>query len=84
MDYFQVGFPRFLDSNEISQPPHERMTKLKATMAKLERVHVKCATSQVPLIEVTRITVQIQPTLQWPRLVLNLHLRKNNLNKRRV
>ena len=33
MDYSQVGLPRFLDPNEISQPPQERMTKLEAAMA---------------------------------------------------
>ena len=49
MDYSQVGLSRFLDPNEISQPPHERMKKLKATMAELERVHAECATSQAPL-----------------------------------
>ena len=36
------------------------MTKLEATMAKLERVHAECATSQVQLMEVTRANVQIQ------------------------
>ena len=43
MDYSQVGF---LDQNEKIQPPHERMTKLEATMAELERVYVEQATSQ--------------------------------------
>ena len=47
MDYSQVGLRRFLDQNEISQPPNGRMTKLEATMAELERFHVECATSQV-------------------------------------
>ena len=41
MDYSQVGLPRFLEQNEKSQPPHERMTKLEATMAELERVCVE-------------------------------------------
>ena len=61
MDNSQVGLPRFLDPNEISQPPHERMTKLEATMAKLKRVHAECATSQVQFMELTRANVQIQP-----------------------
>ena len=40
---------------------HERMTKLEAAMAKLKRVHVECATSQVQFMELTRANVQIQP-----------------------
>ena len=62
MDYSQVGLPWFLDQNEKSQPLHERMTKLEAFMAKLERVHVEWATSQVQLMEVTRANAQIQTT----------------------
>ena len=31
-------------------------------MAEMERVHVECATSQVPFMQVTRANVQIQPT----------------------
>ena len=62
MDYSQVGLPRFLDQNEISQPPNGRMTKLEATVAELERVCAKCAKSQVQLMELTRANVQIQPT----------------------
>ena len=27
MDYSQVGLPRFLNQNEKSQPPYERMTR---------------------------------------------------------
>ena len=61
MDHSQVGLPRFLDPNEISQPPHERMTKLEAAMAELKRVHAECATSQVQFMELTRANVQIQP-----------------------
>ena len=57
IDYSQVGLPRFLDQNEISQPLNGRMTKLEATMAKLERVRAKCVTSQVPLMEVIRVNV---------------------------
>ena len=57
IDYSQVRLPRFLDQNEISQPLNGRMTKLEATMAKLERVRAKCATSQVPLMEVIRVNV---------------------------
>ena len=60
MDHSQVELPRFLDPNEISQPPHERMTKLEASMAKLKRVHVEFATSQVQFMELTRASVQIQ------------------------
>ena len=62
MDHSQVGLPRLLDSNEISQPPQERMEKLKATMVEMERVHAECATSQVQFMELTRANVQIQPT----------------------
>ena len=62
MDHSQVGLPRFLDPNEISQPPHERMTKLEAAMAELKRVHDECATSQIQFMELTRTNVQIQPT----------------------
>ena len=61
MDHSQVGLPRFLDPNEISQPPQERMTKLEAAMAELKRVHAECATSQVQFMELTRANVQIQP-----------------------
>ena len=61
MDHSQVGLPRFLDLDEISQPPQERMTTLEATMAELKRVHAECATSQVQFMEMTRANVQIQP-----------------------
>ena len=61
MDHSQVGLPRLLDPNEISQPPQERMTKLEATMAELKRVHSECTTSQVQFMELTRANVQIQP-----------------------
>ena len=57
MDQSQVGLPTFLDLNEISQPPQERMTKLEAAMAELKRVHVECATSQVQFIDLTRANV---------------------------
>ena len=60
MDHSQVGLPRFLNSNEISQPPHERMTKLEVAMAELKRVHAEWATSQVQFMELTRANVQIQ------------------------
>ena len=60
MDHSQVGLPRFIDPNdETSQPPQERMTKLEAAMPELERVHAKCATSQVQFMELTRANVQI-------------------------
>ena len=62
IDHSQVRLPRFLDPNGISQPPHERMTKLEVAMAELKRVHAKCATSQVQFMELTRVNVQIQPT----------------------
>ena len=42
--------PRFLDQNEKNQPPHERMTKLEATIAKLERVCAEQATPHVPFM----------------------------------
>ena len=61
MDHSQVGLPRFLDPNEISQPPQERMTKLEAAMVKLKRVHAECTISQVQFMELTRANVQIQP-----------------------
>ena len=62
MDHSQVRLPRFLDLDEISQPPQERMTTLEAAMAELKRVHAECATSQVQFMELTRANVQIQPT----------------------
>ena len=46
-DHSQVGLLRFLDLNEICQPPHERMTKLEVAMVELKRVPTECATSQV-------------------------------------
>ena len=61
MDHSLVGFPRFLDSNEISQPPHKRMTKLEVAMAELKRVHPECTTSQVQFMELTMANVEIQP-----------------------
>ena len=57
IDHSQVGLTRFLDPNEISQPPHERMTKLETAMAELKRVHAKCATSQVQFMKLTRADV---------------------------
>ena len=62
MDHSEVRLPRFLDPNEKSQPPQERMTKLEVAMAELKRVHVECATSQVQFMELTRANVQIQLT----------------------
>ena len=35
MNYSQVGLPRFLDKNEMSQPLQEEMSNLEATMAEL-------------------------------------------------
>ena len=48
MDYYQVELPKFLEQNEIIQPPNGRMAKLEATMAELERVHHECATCDTP------------------------------------
>ena len=62
MDYSQVGLPQFLNPNEISQPPHERMTKLEAALIEMKRVHAECVTSQVQFMELTRANVQIQHT----------------------
>ena len=62
MDYSQVGLPQFFYPNEISQPPHERMTKLEAALVEMKRVHAECATSQVQFMELTRANVQIQHT----------------------
>ena len=62
IDYSQVGLPQFFYPNEISQPPHERMTKLEAALVEMKRVHVECATSQVQFMELTRANVQIQHT----------------------
>ena len=61
MDHSLVGLPRFLNPNEISQPPHERMTKLEVAMAELKRVNPECATSQVQFMELTMANVEIQP-----------------------
>ena len=47
MDYSQVGLSQFFYPNEISQPPHERMTKLEAALVEMKVVHAECATSQV-------------------------------------
>ena len=57
MDYSQVFNP-----NEISQPPHERMTKLEVALIEMKRIHVECVTSQVQFMELTRANVQIQHT----------------------
>ena len=62
MDYSQVGLPQFFNPNEISQPPHERMTKLEAALIEMKRVHAECVTSQVQFMELTRANVQIQHT----------------------
>ena len=59
MDCSQVGFPKFLNQNEMSQPSNGRMTQLEATMDDLERAHSECATSQVQFMELTRANVQI-------------------------
>ena len=61
MDHSQVWLLRFLNPNEISQPPHERMKKLEAAMVELKRVHAEYATCQVQFMELTRANVKIQP-----------------------
>ena len=62
MDNSKVGLPQFFYPTEISQPPHERMTKLDVALVEMKRVHAECATSQVQFMELTRINVQIQHT----------------------
>ena len=62
MDYSQVGLPQLFYPNEISQPPHERMTKLEAALVEMKRVHAECATSQVQFMELIKANVQIQHT----------------------
>ena len=62
MDYSRVGLAQFFNPNEISQPPHERMTKLEAALIEMKRVHAECVTSQVQFMELTRANVQIQRT----------------------
>ena len=62
MDYSQVGLPQFFYPNEISQPPHERMTKLEAELVEMKRVQAECVTSQVQFMELTRANVEIQHT----------------------
>ena len=32
MDYSQVGLPQFFNPNDISQPPHERMKKVRGSI----------------------------------------------------
>ena len=36
MDHSQVGLPQFFYPNEISHPPHERMTKLEAALVEMK------------------------------------------------
>ena len=62
MDHSQVGLPQFFYPYEISQHPHERMTKLEAALVEMKRVHAECTTSQVQFMELTRANVQIQHT----------------------
>ena len=54
MDYSKVRLPQFFYPNEISQLPHERMTKLEAALIEMKRVHAKCVTSPVHFMELTR------------------------------
>ena len=44
MDYAQVGLPRFLFKNEMSQPPQEEMSNLEDTIVELRK-------SQAPFME---------------------------------
>ena len=37
IDYAQIGLPRFLVKNEMSQPPREEMSNLEATMVELRK-----------------------------------------------
>ena len=62
MDHSHVELPRFLDPNEISQPPQERMKTLEAAITELKRAQVESPTSQVEVMELIRVSVQIQPT----------------------
>ena len=62
MDHSQVGLLRFLDPNEISQPQHERMTKLEAALVEMKRVHAECVTSPVQFMELTRANIKIRHT----------------------
>ena len=64
MDYSQVGLPKFLDQNEKIQPPHERMKRLEATMAELERVYVEQATSQPLLMKEVNTPPQEKSTIE--------------------
>ena len=57
-----MGCLSFFYPNEISQPPHERMTKLEAVLVEMKRFHAECVTSQVQFMELTRANVQIQHT----------------------
>ena len=51
LDYVQNGLPRFHTHNELSQPPQEKMTNLKATMAEWRRFQVEFETSQANFME---------------------------------
>ena len=59
MDYAQVGLPRFLVKNEMSQPPQKEMSNLEATMAEhrksqaqfMEEVHTPPQRSQMLKME---------------------------------
>ena len=62
IDCSQVELPQFFNPNQISQPPHERMTKLEAALIEMKRVLAECVTPQVQFMELTRANVQIQHT----------------------
>ena len=43
VDYSQVALTRFYVQNEMSEPPHEEISNLEATMAELRRVQAESA-----------------------------------------
>ena len=71
MDYSQVGLPGFLYQKEKSQPPHEKMTRLEATIVEIERLYDEDATFQVQFMNETRATLQIQ-SAQLERLEVQM------------
>ena len=81
MDYSQVGLPRFLDQNEKSQPPHGRMTNLEGTIAKLERLHVECPTSQALLMKEVNTPLQDESIVEKEVDKLALTMAKLTMSK---
>ena len=47
----QVGLLRFLNKNDMSQPPQEEMSHLEVTMVELRRVQAELATSHTQFME---------------------------------